>query len=109
MKRLFASAVCILLSGCTKTIDDIIADEASIKGLVIDVNETSFLMEDKEGTQYVIPKEVEYRDSYGDMVNGDTVVVFNDGTLLESWPVQMHHVYAITLQKPADHSRENQP
>ena len=35
--------------------------------------------------------------------------VIHDGTLLESWPVQMHHVYAITLQKPADRSIENQP
>lgn len=46
-------------------------------------------------------KEVEYSDSYGAMVNGDIVVVYYDGTLLESWPLQMHHVYAVTLETPA--------
>ena len=46
-------------------------------------------------------KEVEYSDSYGAMVKGDIVVVYYDGTLLESWPLQMHHVYAVTLETPA--------
>lgn len=32
-------------------------------------------------------KEVEYSDSYGAMVKGDIVVVYYDGTLLESWPL----------------------
>ena len=104
IKHLWICILCFVLCGCTRTMDDIIQKEPSIKAEVIEVNASSFLMKDEEGTRYVIPKEVEYSDSYGGMVKGDIVVVYYDGTLLESWPVQMNHVYAITLLEPADRS-----
>lgn len=93
--------LCMLMCGCKRTMNEIIQEEPSIKGKVIERMESSFVMEDENGTQYVVSKEVEYSDSYGAMVKGDIVVVYYDGTLLESWPLQMHHVYAVTLETPA--------
>ena len=95
IKHLWICILCFVLCGCTRTMDDIIQKEPSIKAEVIEVNASSFLMEDKEGTRYVIPKEVDYSDRYGGMVKGDIVVVYYDGTLLESWPLQMNHVLSL--------------
>ena len=36
-----------------------------------------------------------------DLSVGDEIVVYYDGTVAESWPMQINKVYAITLKTPA--------
>lgn len=81
--------------------NEIIQEEPSIKGKVIEKMNHRLSWKMKMVHSMSFQKEVEYSDSYGAMVKGDIVVVYYDGTLLESWPLQMHHVYAVTLETPA--------
>lgn len=38
---------------------------------------------------------------------GDEVVVYYDGMIAESDPLQINSVYAITLESPAERSQDN--
>ena len=48
--------LCMLMCGCKRTMNEIIQEEPSIKGKVIERMESSFVMEDENGTQYVVSK-----------------------------------------------------
>ena len=43
---------------------------------------------------------VRYGDSYTDVLIGDEVVVYFDGNIMETDPLQLGTVYAITLKTP---------
>ena len=45
---------------------------------------------------------VENKDSYTDVVVGDEIVVYYDGSAMETDPLQIATVYAITLKTPTD-------
>ena len=103
MKKLIFALVCIFfLASCdSRTMDDIIANEPSITGLVTDTNENAILIENDNG-EYWVSLAVENEDSMTHFDIGDEVVVYYDGSVAESYPMQINTVYAITLKTPAE-------
>ena len=95
--------VCVLgLAGCgNRSMNDIIANEPSITGIVKDLGENAILIENDTG-EYWVSRNVENKDSVTDFVVGDEVVVYFDGNVAESYPMQISTVYAITLKTPVD-------
>ncbi len=107
MKKLIAlllALVCMLgLVGCNnRSMNYIIANEPSIKGIIKEVNESSILVENESG-EYWVSLTVENKDGiYSPIMAGDEVAVYYDGNIAESYPMQINTVYAILLIEPAD-------
>ena len=95
--------VCIfVLSGCkNRSMDDIIENEANITGIVKETNDNSILIENETG-EYFVSLDVENEDSMTNFNINDEVVVYYDGDIAETYPMQINTVYAITLKTPAD-------
>lgn len=111
MKKLMAlllTVVCILsLVGCnTRSMNYIISNEPSIAGVVKETNENSILIEN-ENDEYCISLNVENMDSITSFNIGDEVVVYYDGNVAESYPMQINTVYAITVKTPADRTEND--
>ena len=100
--------VCIAgFAGCgNRSMNDIIANEPSIMGIVKDLCENAILIENDNG-EYWVSRNVENKDSVTDLVLGDEVVVYFDGNVAESYPMQISTVYAITLKTPADRTEND--
>ena len=95
------------LSGCgKKSMNDIINSEANITGIVKEATENSILIENENG-KYWVSLNVENKDSVTNFNIGDEVVVYYDGNIAESYPMQINTVYAITLKTPADRTENN--
>lgn len=107
---LCALTVCCIfaLSGCSRTMDYIIANEPSMKGTVTAVYENSFIMLDERAEEYSVSLNPENKDSYTSLSIGDEVVVYYNGDVAESNPPQIATVYAITLRTPADNRDADQ-
>ena len=106
MKRfvamLLVMACVVAFGGCgNRSMNDIIVNEPSITGIVKDVGENAILIENDNG-EYWVSRNVENKDSVTNFVVGDEVVVYFDGNVAESYPMQIITVYAITLKTPAD-------
>lgn len=106
MKKLIAfvlALVCALgLVGCrNRSMNYIISNEPSITGIVKETNDNSILIENENG-EYWVSLNVENKDSMTSFNVGDEVVVYYDGNVAESYPMQISTVYAITLKTPAD-------
>ena len=56
------------------------------------------------GSRWSVSLNAENKDSYTDVVAGDEVVMYYDGMAMETDPLQVSKVYAITLKVPADRS-----
>lgn len=54
------------------------------------------------GSRWSISLTVESKDSYADPVVGDEIVVYYDGNVMETDPLKVGTVYAITLKTPAN-------
>ena len=114
MKRITAvlsSLVMILLAlvGCTpRGMNYIIANEPSITGVVQEVHDTYILIYIETegfpaGADCFVSLDVENKDGlYSPISVGDMVTVYFDGSIAESYPLQINTVYAITLTEPAD-------
>ena len=102
--------ICTLtLFGCdTRSMNYIISHEPSITGIVRDVGEHAILIEN-ENVEYWVSLDVENKDSMTSFRIGDEVVVYFDGSVAESYPMQIDHVYAITLKTPADRAENDRP
>ena len=113
---LVLTLICVLgLAGCNKkSMNDIIANEPSISGIVEEVNENSILIYIQTdgypyGANCSVSLDVENEDGiYSPIMVGDEVVVYYDGSIAESDPLRISTVYAITLKTPADRSVNNQ-
>lgn len=106
MKKLIAFVlvmICVLtLAGCNnRSMNYIIQNEPSITGIVKTITNDAFLMENETG-EYWVSLKVENKDSMTHFSIGDEVVVYFDGNVAESYPMQINTVYAITLKTPAD-------
>ena len=106
MKKLIAlllSLICLLgLAGCSnRSMNYIVANEPNITGVVKEANEKSILIENESG-EYWVSLNVENEDSMTHFSIGDEVVVYYDGNIAESYPMQINTVYAILLKEPAD-------
>ena len=114
MPSIVLTLACLLgLVGCNqKSMDYIIANRPSITGIVEEVHDDYVIMyaETAEGYPYGsywdVPLDAENQDSYTDIVVGDEIVVYHDGSAMETDPLQIAKVYAITLKTPADRARE---
>lgn len=82
-------------------------EEQSLTGIVKKVYENSFLMLGKptEGypnaEEYCVSLKVENEDSYTSVAVGDEVIVYHNGEIAESDPLQINTVYSITLKTAA--------
>lgn len=81
--------------------DYIIQNEPNITGIVKDTNDNFILIENENG-EYEVSLEVENKGSMTHFNVGDEVVVYYDGNIAESYPMQINTVYAITLLTPVD-------
>ena len=113
MKKLIAlvlALVCILsLAGCDrKSMNYIIQNEPSITGIVRETDEGAILIEN-DGGEYWVSLDVQNKDSMTHFSSGDEVVVYFDGNIAESYPMQINRVYAITLTTPADRTVNDLP
>lgn len=111
MKKLIALVLALVsvlaLPSCNnKSMDYIIANEPNITGIVKDTNENFIIIENENG-EYCVSLNVENEDSMTHFSNGDEVVVFFDGNIVESYPMQINTVYAITLKTPADRTEND--
>ena len=105
---LFITLICCLsLTGCkNKDMNYIIENEPSIIGFVKDTGDYSILIENEDG-EYSVSLNVENKDSSTHFNIGDEVVVYYDGNIAESYPMQINKVYAITLRTPADRTEND--
>lgn len=111
MKRpiaLILVMLCLLgLIGCSnRSMNYIIANEPNITGVVKEANENAILIENETG-EYWVSLNVENEDSMTHFSIGDEVVVYYDGNIAESYPMQINTVYAILLKEPADRTENN--
>lgn len=102
MKKWFALLLVLTclsgLFGChNKSLAYIIKHELSITGTVKQTSEDSILIENESG-EYFVSLHTESKDSVTDFSIGDEVIVYYDGNIAESYPMQIHTVYAITLR-----------
>ena len=106
MKKLIALVllvICVMtLMGCNnRSMNHIIQNEPNITGIVKSITNESFLMENEPG-EYWVSLKVENKDSMTHFNTGDEVVVYFNGNVAESYPMQINTVYAITLKTPAN-------
>lgn len=94
--------------GCSsRNMNDIIENEPSITGVVEEINEGSILISIQTegypgGAKCSVSLDTENNGSMTHFNVGDEVVVYFDGVIAESYPLQIHTVYAITLKTPAN-------
>ena len=107
---LLLALICLLtLAGCgPRSMNDIIQNEPSIRGLVKDIGDRAILIENENG-EYWVSLDVEAKDSMTHFSIGDQVVVYFGGNIAESSPMQISTVYAICLLQPADRTGEAKP
>ena len=111
MKKLIALVLALVCAfgmvGCNnRSMNYIISNEPSITGIVKETNENAILIEN-DNDEYWVSLNVENKDSVTNFNIGDEVVVYYDGNIAESYPMQINTVYAITLKTPADRAENN--
>ena len=111
MKKLIALVLAVIyvlgLVGCNnRSMNSIISNEPSITGIVKETNENAILIENDDG-EYWVSLNVENKDSVTNFNVGDEVVVYYDGNIAESYPMQINTVYAMTLKTPADRTENS--
>jgi len=90
-----------------KNMNDVIENAPSIQGNVTEIHETYMIIHIvTSGYPYGADCSVSltpvYGDSYTDVAVGDEVVVYFNGDIMETDPLQLGTVYAITLRTPAN-------
>lgn len=116
MKKIFIVAlalICILgLVGCNRdSMNYIIENEPSITGIVEEVHDNYIIIYIEtdgypNGADCKVSLNVENEDSMTDFDIGDEVVVYYNGEIAESDPLQINTVYAIMLKTPANREAE---
>lgn len=105
MKKLTAfvlALACVLgLVGCnTESTKQNTDPKVNITGIVKDISDNAILIENETG-EYWVSLNTENKDTSTTFNIGDEVVVCYDGTIAESYPMQIHTVYSITVKTPA--------
>ena len=104
------SLLCLIsFTACdTKSMNYIIKNKPSVVGTVEEVHENYILMYSDSaegypyGSRWQISLDVESKDNYTAIVVGDEIVVYHDGNVMETDPLKVGKVHAITLRTPAD-------
>ena len=99
----------LVLAGCNnRSMNYIIENEPSVVGVVEEVHDDYVIMYSEtaegypNGSRWSISLTVESKDSYADPGVGDEIVVYYDGNVMETDPLKVGTVYAITLKTPAN-------
>lgn len=108
------SIICILsLVGCnTNSMNYIIENKPSVTGIVEEVHDNHIIVYSEtadgypNGSNWSISLNVENKDSYTEVAVGDEIVFYYDGMAMETDPLQVSTVYAITLKTPTDRNKE---
>lgn len=91
----------------------IIENKPSVTGIVEEVHNDYIIMYSDtadgypNGSRWSISLSVENKDSYTNLSVGDEIVVYHDGKVMETDPLKVGTVYAITLKTPADRTENN--
>lgn len=115
MKKIFAlifsMILCLSLCACggneAQSVDDLIADAPSITGVVTEVHDKYIVVQGEPNELYHLSEEyhvslpAEYENPDTSYSVGDEVIVYHNGEIAESDPLQINTVYAITLKTPA--------
>ncbi len=112
-KRFIQKWVCVILclcsvigmAGCSKKMNmNTVLDEPNFAGIVLEVDEKTILVkvnEDEDAYKssdlICVSIDVEIPDGLSEYEVGDEVRVYYDGNIAESYPAQVHKVYAITI------------
>ncbi|MBQ8786640.1 MAG: hypothetical protein IJZ61_03285 [Oscillospiraceae bacterium] len=103
------SVLCIIvMAGCRRDLNYIISNKPSVLGTVEEITDSAMLItcHDLQGyeqdVQCWVSLDIQYEDGKSEYSVGDTVDIFYDGTIAESYPLQINTVYAIFLQEPVD-------
>ena len=88
-----------------KSMDDVIENAPSIQGNVTEVHGDYMIIHFVTsgypyGADCTVTLNPVYGDSYTDVLIGDGVVVYFDGNIMETDPLRLGTVYAITLKTP---------
>ena len=109
MTFVLALACVLAMAGCNnKSMDYIIKNKPSVTGIVEEVRDDYIIMYSDSaegypnGSKWSISLDVENKDSYTDLVVGDEIVVYHDGNVMETDPLQVGTIHAITLKTPAE-------
>lgn len=111
---LFFALFCVLgLAGCdNKSLNYIIENKPNVTGIVEEVYDGYIIVYSEtaegypNGSHWSISLNTENKDSYTEVVVGDEIVFYYDGMAMETDPLQVSTVYAITLKTPADRTQE---
>jgi len=103
-----------MLSGCARSMDDIIASETSTTGIVSEICDEYIVIciEEKE---YRISTDIKNRDSYTSFVIGDKITVYYNGEMFfrkdeqGNTITEINKVYATVLVEPADREINEKP
>ena len=93
MKKFWIMSLCLLtillLVGC-----EAVGNRATLMGTVVEICDASLLVETEIGPCVVSFPDGVTREDLG-LAAGDTVEIVYSGEIAESYPMQIHHVYAI--------------
>lgn len=98
--------------GCkNRSMNYIISNEPSITGIVREIYDKYIIIYIETdgypgGADCKVSLNVENKDSVLHFNVGDEIVVYYDGNIAESDPLQINTVYAITLKTPANRETE---
>ena len=93
MKKFWIMSLCLLtillLVGC-----EAVGNRATLMGTVVEIYDASLLVETEIGPCVVSFPDGVTQGELG-LAVGDTVEIIHSGEIAESYPMQIHHVYAI--------------
>ena len=93
MKKFWIMSLCLLiillLVGC-----EAVGNRVTLMGTVVEIYDASLLVETEIGPCVVSFPDGVTRENPG-LAAGDTVEILYSGEIAESYPMQIHHVYAI--------------
>ena len=106
----FLAFICVFgVIGCdTMSIYYIMEHKPSVIGIVEEVHDDYIIMYSDtaegypNGSRWSISLNVENKYSYTGISIGDEIVVYHDGNVMETDPLEVGTVYAITLKTPTE-------
>ena len=77
-------------------------EEVQDNFIIINIKTESY----PDGASCKVSLDVENKDSYTDVSVGDEIIVYYNGEIAESYPLQINTVYAIYLKTPVNQDIE---
>lgn len=116
---IFSMILCLSLCACgrntAQSVDDFIADAPSITGIVTEVHDKYIVIQGEPNELYHLSEKyhvslpAEYENPDTSYSVGDEVIVYYDGNIAESDPLQINGVLAITWKSSATNTDISAP